>query len=170
MKSKSIKLTPKFLLQTMQGKATEYVSNLPGDAELLGLEYDLFSNQIRAVIKSDSFIEAAENEPTPELKLTYSTITGRPSHPEKDPESPIISSGEKIQFSPVQSTNKIEEEFTPEQRSLLSFRIEGEQVIVKPSRFLKTEWAEINETVRSLGGNWVKGDIISFWAIPLQPK
>jgi hypothetical protein len=34
--------------------------------------------------------------------------------------------------------------------------------------FLKTEWDDINEVVRSLGGKWVKGDIISYWEIPLQ--
>ncbi len=34
--------------------------------------------------------------------------------------------------------------------------------------FLKAEWDDINEVVRSLGGKWVKGDIISYWEIPLQ--
>jgi hypothetical protein len=32
---------------------------------------------------------------------------------------------------------------------------------------LKAEWNEINDVVKSLGGKWVKGDIVSYWAIPL---
>jgi hypothetical protein len=40
--------------------------------------------------------------------------------------------------------------------------------VVKPIQFLKAEWEDINEVVRSLGGKWVKGDIISYWEIPLQ--
>ena len=39
--------------------------------------------------------------------------------------------------------------------------------MVKPVMFLKAEWEDINEVVRSLGGKWVKGDIISYWEIPL---
>jgi hypothetical protein len=62
----------------------------------------------------------------------------------------------------------MEEEFTPEQRKLLSFKVEGDFVIVKPIQYLKAEWNELNEVVRSLGGKWVKGDIISYWEIPLQ--
>jgi hypothetical protein len=40
--------------------------------------------------------------------------------------------------------------------------------VVKPVQFLKAEWEDINEVVRSLGGKWVKGDIISYWEIPAQ--
>jgi hypothetical protein len=39
---------------------------------------------------------------------------------------------------------------------------------VTPIQYLKAEWDEISDVVRSLGGKWVKGDIVSFWAIPLQ--
>ena len=46
--------------------------------------------------------------------------------------------------------------------------VEGEFVIVKPVQFLKEEWEDINEVVRSCGGRWVKGDIISYWEIPAQ--
>ena len=63
---------------------------------------------------------------------------------------------------------KMENEFSPDQRKLLSFQVKGEFVIVKPIQFLKEEWEDINEVVRSLGGKWVKGDIISYWEIPLQ--
>jgi hypothetical protein len=67
-----------------------------------------------------------------------------------------------------QTANRTEQEFTPEQRRLLSFKTDGDCVIVKPTQFLKGEWEDINEVVRSLGGKWVKGDIISYWEIPVQ--
>lgn len=73
-----------------------------------------------------------------------------------------------MQVQPTQQISKIENEFSPDQRKLLSFKVEGEYVIVKPIQFLKAEWEDINEVVRSIGGKWVKGDIISYWAIPLQ--
>ena len=63
---------------------------------------------------------------------------------------------------------KMENEFSPEQRKVLSFTVKGDVVIVKPIQFLKEEWEDINEVVRSIGGKWVKGDIISYWEIPLQ--
>jgi hypothetical protein len=62
----------------------------------------------------------------------------------------------------------MENEFSPEQQKLLSFTTKGDCVVVKPVSFLKAEWDDINETVRSLGGKWVKGDIISYWEIPLS--
>ena len=74
----------------------------------------------------------------------------------------------KMETTRNQAANKIEEEFSPEQRKLLSFKTEGDYAIVKPTQFLKAEWEDINEVVRSLGGKWVKGDIISYWQIPLQ--
>jgi hypothetical protein len=64
----------------------------------------------------------------------------------------------------------VEKEFSAEQRALLSFTVEGDYVVVKPVQYLKAEWDEINDVVRSVGGKWVKGDIISFWVIPLQPS
>ena len=62
----------------------------------------------------------------------------------------------------------MEEEFSQEQRKLLSFTVDKEYLVVKPVKFLKAEWDDINEVVRSLGGRWVKGAIISYWEIPLQ--
>ena len=61
----------------------------------------------------------------------------------------------------------MEEEFSAEQRKLLSFSVDGNFLVVKPVKFLKAEWDDINEVVRSLGGRWVKGDIISYWEVPL---
>jgi hypothetical protein len=33
---------------------------------------------------------------------------------------------------------------------------------------LKDEWDDINDTVRSLGGRWVKGETESYWLIPIR--
>ena len=72
------------------------------------------------------------------------------------------------QPQPSRMASKMENEFSPEQRKLLSFTAKEDCVVVKPVMFLKAEWDDINEVVRSLGGKWVKGDIISYWEIPLQ--
>jgi hypothetical protein len=67
-------------------------------------------------------------------------------------------------------TGGLEEEFTREQRKVLRFTSDGDYVIVKPTQFLKTEWEDINDTVKSIGGKWVKGSIIDYWVIPKNPK
>jgi hypothetical protein len=59
-----------------------------------------------------------------------------------------------------------EDEFTKEQRKLRKFTSNGDFIIVKPVQFLKTEWEDINDTVKSIGGKWVKGGTIDYWAIP----
>ncbi len=69
-----------------------------------------------------------------------------------------------------QDTGGLEGEFTKDQRKLLRFAVDGDFVIVKPTQFLKTEWEDINDTVKSIGGQWVKGDIINYWVIPKNPK
>ncbi len=69
-----------------------------------------------------------------------------------------------------QDTGGLEDEFTKDQRKLLRFAVDGEYVIVKPIQFLKTEWEDINDTVKSIGGKWVKGSIIDYWVIPKNPK
>jgi hypothetical protein len=58
-----------------------------------------------------------------------------------------------------------EDEFTKEQRKVLRFVSDGDNVLVKPIQFLKTEWEDINDTVKSIGGKWVKG-AIDYWVIP----
>lgn len=65
-----------------------------------------------------------------------------------------------------QDTGGFEDEFTKDQRKLLRFASDGDYVIVKPIQFLKTEWEDINDTVKSIGGKWVKGSIIDYWVIP----
>lgn len=162
MKMRTIKFTPKFLIEALQGKASSYATNLPDDLQLLDLKFDLYSSQVFAVIRSDSFEDSPELYPIPELKLAYTTSTKVASQP---------TSAAKPEPKPAQAsqtTSRIEHEFTPEQRKLLNFKVEGERVIVKPTQFLKAEWDDINETVKSLGGKWVRGDIISYWEIPLQ--
>jgi hypothetical protein len=69
-----------------------------------------------------------------------------------------------------QDTGGFEDEFTKDQRKLLRFASDGDYVIVKPIQFLKTEWEDINDTVKSIGGKWVKGSIIDYWVIPKNPK
>jgi hypothetical protein len=64
-------------------------------------------------------------------------------------------------------SSKVEDEFSPDQRRLLSVKVEGDCVVVKPTQFLKAEWDDINDVVKSLGGKWVKGGIISYWVVPL---
>lgn len=175
MKMRTIKLTPKFLTEALQGKAASFASNLPNDIELLDLKFDLFSNQVCAIIRSESFEDLAEAQPIPELNITYT------AKPKTEPQiatvkneakptiiRPELSPPPKPQAHSNQYTSKMEEEFSPEQRKLLSFKIDGDCVIVKPTQFLKAEWEDINEVVRSLGGKWVKGDIISYWQIPTQ--
>jgi hypothetical protein len=178
MKMRTIKLTPKFLAEAIQGKAAAFATNLPADVELLDAKFDLSSNQVMAVIRSESFEDISELYPIPEFKVIYkptSKTTSQPTSNIKQESKPAptfkpeTSGIKKIETNRNQATNKMEEEFSPEQRKLLSFKIEGDYAIVKPTQFLKEEWEDINEVVRSIGGKWVKGDIISYWQIPLQP-
>ncbi len=172
---RTIKIAPRTLLDALQGKTTAFVTNLPEDVQLLDLRFDLYSNQIFAVIRSDSFEDIAELYPIPEFKLTFNSsnkIAASPSIKAKS-ETKLISTAKpepkiSTKIQPSSTTNKIENEFSPEQRKLLSFKVQDDCVIVKPIQFLKEEWDDINEVVKSLGGKWVKGDIISYWEIPLS--
>jgi hypothetical protein len=177
MKLRMIKLTPEFLMKALQGKIAASISNLPEDAELLDIKYDVFSKQVLAVVRSSSFEDVPESYPIPEFNVTTSAKPQTATQPtvavNLDPKPAAVLKIEpapvkKPQAQPAKPTGKIENEFSPEHRKLLSFKVEGETVVVKPIQFLKEEWEDINEVVRSLGGKWVKGDIISYWAIPLQ--
>jgi hypothetical protein len=177
MKMRTIKLTSKTLIETLQGKAP--MSGLPSDMELLDIKFDLPSNQVIAIVRSDSFEDIPEKYPVPELTLTYMQSTKASVSPKiiapkivfqstssnKSETQPAIN---KPQPQMNQYASKMAEEFSPDQRKLLSFTVSEDCVIVKPIQFLKAEWDDINETVRSLGGKWVKGDIVSYWTIPLQ--
>jgi hypothetical protein len=164
MKMRMIKLHPKFLIETLQGKASSFTSNLPDDIELLDVKYDLFSKQVSAVIRSDSFEDVAESYPIPEFNVIYTTNPKTESQPTTN-SKPGSEPTEKTPVQPSQDTSAVEKEFSPEQRNLLSFTVDGEYVTIKPNQYLKDEWDEINDTVRSLGGKWTKGNNFSYWAI-----
>ncbi len=174
MKMRTVKLAPRILLDALQGKTTGFVTNLPADVQLLDLRFDLCSNQVFAVIRSDSFEDITELYPIPEFKLTFASpnktapsplTTAKGETKSTSTTKPELKTATKTQ--PGSAENKIENEFSPEQRRLLSFKIVDDCVIVKPIQFLKAEWDDINEVVKSLGGKWIKGDIISYWEIPL---
>jgi hypothetical protein len=183
MKLRILKLTPEQLAGALQGKAIVGGSKLPADLEVLDCKVDLFTKEVSLVVRSDCFEDVAESMPVPELNL--STISAAPSasmsptakptvaipvsaakaEPKHEPSAPIA----KPVPPPVSRyAAKMENEFSPDQRKLLSFTVKGDSVVVKPVTFLKAEWDDINGVVRSLGGRWVKGDIISYWEIPLQ--
>ena len=175
MKIRIVKFTPQFLIELLEGKVS-IASSLPSDAELLDLKLDLFTNQVQAIVGSDSFTDVADY-PIPELSLV---ISGQPKATAK----PVAAVKPQTRVEPKVASMKIakpastpqaskaamqmENEFSPEQRKVLNFTVKGNVVVVKPIQFLKGEWDDINEVVRSLGGKWVKGDIISYWEIPAQ--
>jgi len=166
MKMRMIKLNPDFIMQTLQGKAEPFTSNLPSDVELLDIKYDLFSKQVFAVVRSDRFEDVADAYPIPEFKVTYTKISKAVSKPATSIKIEAKPT-EKSRVQASQEVKGVEEEFSPEQRELLNFTVDGDYVIVKPTQYLKAEWNEINDVVKSIGGRWVKGDIISYWEIPL---
>jgi hypothetical protein len=165
MKLRIIKLTPEHFVRLLQGKAQ--VANLPSDLELVDLKLDLLNKQVQALVRSDSFEDVAESAPIPEFTLP----SAAPPKPIPQPSpAPLPQSKPSVNkaVQPSRTPLGMENEFTPEQRKLLSFTFTGEVFVVKPVTFLKAEWDDINEVVRSLGGRWVKGDIVSYWEIPAQ--
>jgi hypothetical protein len=180
MKMRTIKLTPEQLASLLQGNASPLSGTLPSDLEVLDAKVDLFTNQVTIIVRSDSFMDVPETLPIPEL--TAAKAEAKPALAPK-PVSSVLRIEPKPEAAstetkplipkptsppPSRYAAKMENEFTPEQRKLLSFTVKGDSVVVKPVSFLKAEWDDINEVVRSLGGRWVKGDIISYWEIPLQ--
>ena len=168
MKIRLLKLTPESLIQLFQGKPLPFAANLPADAELIDLKLDLVNNQVLAIIQSSSFEEITAY-PIPEVneKTAEPKVALKPAAPAKIESKPEPKPTTVPTVAP-KATIKMENEFSPEQRKVLSFTVKGDVVIVKPIQFLKEEWDDINEVVRSLGGKWVRGDIISYWEIPLQ--
>jgi hypothetical protein len=175
LKIKILKITPESLAGLLQGKTSTFSSNLPSNAEILDIKMDLFSKQVSMVVRSDSFEDVAEAVSIPEFQLTKTTESKsapKPAVPIKPQAIPVPEPKSMIaklpQPQPSRMASKMENEFSPEQRKLLAFTVKEDCVVVKPVMFLKAEWEDINEVVRSLGGKWVKGDIISYWEIPLQ--
>lgn len=162
MKLRIVKLTPEQLVAILQGKSSFLASKLPNDAEVMDVKMNLFEKQVSMVVRSDSFSDVDESHKIPELELTKTL---------PQPTAALLPQSKQSMAKPVLSTkaaSKMENEFSPDQRKLLSFTVKGEIVVVKPIQFLKAEWEDINEVVKSLGGKWVKGDIISYWEIPAQ--
>jgi hypothetical protein len=184
MKMRMIKLRPEFLMKILRGKTNSFAINLPDDTELLDIKYDLFSNQLFAIVRSDKFEDVAESYPIQEFDVIYApefNVIYAPSSRESQPaigskNQPQLTISPKPEIQPMkelriqssQDTSEVEKEFSPEQRKLLSFTVKDEYIIVKSIQFLKTEWDDINDVVRSLGGKWVKGDVSSYWEIPRQ--
>ncbi len=178
MKIRILKLTSESLAGLLQGKAASFTSCLPSDAEVLDVKMDLFTKQVSMVVRSESFEDVAEAMPIPEFNLSKPTdvktmpksaVTVKPQavKPQVVPE-PKSMVAKLPTPQPSRIASKMENEFSPEQRKLLSFTAKENCVVVKPVMFLKAEWDDINEVVRSLGGKWVKGDIISYWEVPLE--
>jgi hypothetical protein len=165
MKLRIIKLTPEHLVKMLQGKVS--ASNLPNDVELLDLKLDLFSKQVQALVRSDSFEDVAESAPIPEFTISSVSPPKNVAQPSSVPLAQSKPSVSRV-VQPSRTSLGMENEFTPEQRKLLSFTLTGDVFVVKPVTFLKAEWDDINEVVRSLGGRWVKGDMVSYWEIPAQ--
>jgi hypothetical protein len=166
MKMRLIKLSPELLIELLQG--TAFNSNMPKDCELLDLKYDLFSHEVQAIVRSDSFQDVAETYPIPEFNLSKTPSSNPSVEPAPVAAKPEVKPAPKTPVVSQQKTvSKMEDEFSPEQRRLLVFTQKDDCVIVKPAQFLKAEWADINDVVKSIGGKWVKGDIISYWEIPL---
>jgi hypothetical protein len=165
MKKRMVKLNPEFLMETLQGKPSAFISNLPDKIELLGIKYDLFSNQVSVIIRSDSFEDVAESDQIPEFKVIYATRAKAETRPTANfrPES------DHIERTPAQKSydaGAMEKEFSPEQRKLLTFKVDGENLLVKANQYLKEDWNEINDVVKSLGGKWEKTG--GYWIIPLR--
>jgi hypothetical protein len=168
MKLRTIKLTPEFFVELLKGKAAPFTSNLPSDAELLELKLDLFSKQVLAVVRSESFEDVAEGFPIPEFDFaTKASAAKEVAQPD------VIVAPEPVplvakQAPPVRDAAEgIANEFSPDQRKLLSFSVRDDCVVIKPIQFLKAEWEDINEVVKSIGGRWVKGEIVSYWEVPI---
>ena len=163
MKMRMIKIRPELLVEALQGRAS-FTSNLPGNIELLDIRYDFVSKQVTAIISSDDFEDVAESYPPPEFNVIFRT-SPKVEYQAATNVKTEFRSTEKTPVQPNRDTAGIEKEFSREQRNLLSFAVDGEYVTIKPKEYLENEWDEINETVRSLGGKWMKGNNGSYWTI-----
>ena len=166
MKMRILKLDPTLFVEMLRGTKKSNISNLPNNLELIDIKFDLFSDQIQVVVRSDDFEDVANSYPIPNFKI--STAVSPPVISRSSVTSKPYS---KVTKTPVVNTNKVisayQKEFNPDQLGLLSFTVKGDYLIVKPVQYLKNEWNEINEVVKNIGGEWIKGSIISYWKIPI---
>ncbi len=165
MKFRILNLNPKSFIKFLQGTENSNIANLPVDLELIDIKYDLFSDQIQIIVRSDDF-EDVDSYPIPTLNVSAvhtPLVASNPIAPSK-PEPKVVK-------TPSVNVNKIissyKKEFSPEQIELLNFSVKRDYLIVKPAQYLKNEWNEINEVVKNIGGEWIKGTIISYWKIPI---
>jgi len=125
------------------------------------------STHISDIPSTENPIQTQTNQITPQKPLIQTLATTQSSSHTN------IGTGVKT-LGPKPETNMdtcdFEDEFTQEQRKLLKFTSAGNFVIIKPIQFLKTEWEDINDTVKSIGGKWVKSTTIDHWAIPKNQK
>ena len=84
------------------------------------------------VVRSDSFEDVAESMPVPEFKLSKTAETKsapKPAAPTKPQAMPTPEPKSKVaklpQPQPSRMASKMENEFSPEQRKLLSFTVKG---------------------------------------------
>lgn len=163
MKFKILNLNQKSFIEVLRGTEKSNITNLPDDVELIDIKYDLFSGQIQIIVRSDDFKDS-DSYPIPNLK--NSSV-----HTPLIVSKPLEASKPKVLETPSVNSNKIisayKKEFNPEQIELLNFSAKGDYLIVKPAQYLKNEWNEINEVVKNIGGEWIKGSIISYWKIPI---
>lgn len=164
MKLRILKLTPDFLIKLMQGKDQSKFSNLPNKVELIDIKYDLLSGKVLVVVRSDDFEDIKDSYPIPEFNLSYNETKNDGKLISPKPKIKLLKKSETKVGKDIRS---YQNEFSLQQRKLLSFKIEDGYLIVKPIKYLKKEWNEINEVVKNIGGEWIKGSIISYWKIPL---
>ncbi len=162
MKLRIIKLTNEQFVSLLQGKLPAALK-LPNDLELYDVKLNLFERQVCMVVRSESFSDVADGVQIPLLEQQPKPLPQPTASLLPQPKVGIAKT-----VVPSKSALKMENEFSPEQRKLLSFTVKGDMVVVKPTQFLKAEWEDINEVVKSLGGRWVKGDILSYWEIPVE--
>lgn len=168
-----LKLKPDNLLDLLRGKKESVISNLPDDIELIKIKYNLFTGTVLLVVRSNTFGDLKNSYPIPEFKPEFSQSTKYTASEKKIPTLiPVSKATVKKTREQKATVNQdilaYQKEFSPEQRELLRFKIEGDYLIVKPATYLKKEWNEINEVAKNIGGEWIKGSIISYWKIPLQ--
>ncbi len=167
MKMRILKLNSTYLLELLQGQTKTSPSNLPHDLELIDVKYDAFSGKAMFVVRSDAFEDIPESYPIPEFNLQNIKSYAKTSRPATDLK-PKQKVAKERTINSNQDIKGFQKEFNPEQRELLSFQLDGDYLIVKPVKYLKKEWNEINEVVKNIGGEWVKGSIISYWKIPIR--
>jgi len=166
VKMRILKLNSSLIKEMLLGQCN-WISNLPNDLELIDITFDVFAGKATFLVRSDVFEDLEESYPIPEFNLEFNKSTKKaPESITKFQKKYEVDEGKIIDSN--QEINAFQKEFSPEQRELLNFQIEGDYLIVKPVKYLKNEWNDINVVVKNIGGEWVKGSIISYWKVPIR--